>query len=175
VAYDPLILNPELDLAAACSVVDPDDGTEYEVTLSVQGTALNPAPEFTSTPALDFNGIFRLLAFGTISSQIEYGAALGTAAGQLLSKKVEKVGLDEFTVLPSGTVIGTVGQASLRMGKYFDHIPFPLWVRYEAPLLDMSSGEVRVEHKFKSYLTLSGTAQSKYDRYGLGVGLKKDF
>ena len=29
------------------------DEIEYEVTLSVQGTALNPAPELTSVPALE--------------------------------------------------------------------------------------------------------------------------
>jgi hypothetical protein len=39
----------------------------------------------------------------------------------------------------------------------------------------MSSGEVRIEHKLKSFLTLTGSAQSEYDRYGLGIGLKKEF
>jgi len=175
VAYDPLILNPELDMTATCKVIPIDDNTEHTVTMSIRGPAQTAAPEFASTPALDFNDIFRLLAFGSVSSQLEYTTALGTAAGQLLRKRVEKVGLDEFTVLPSGTVIGTVGQPSLRMGKYFDEIPFPLWVRYEAAVTEMSSGEVRLEHKLKPYLTVTGTAQSKYDRYGLGIGLKKDF
>ena len=176
VAYDPLYLDPELDMVAACTVVDYDDEEEYEVSLNVQGTALNPALEFTSVPALDFNNIFLLMAFGTISSRLGYGTALGTAAGQLLSKQVEKVGIDEFTVLPSSSVIGSeLGKPALRMGKYFDEIPFPVWVRYESTIHDMSAGEVRLEHRLRSYLTLSGTAQSQYDRYGLGIGLKKDF
>ena len=176
VAYDPLLLDPELDMTSSCSLVDQEDDTDYTVTLNVQGTAQAPAPEFLSTPALDFNSIFRLLAFGSVSSQLEYTAALGTAAGQLLSKQVEKVGLDEFTVVPSSTVIGgKPGDPAIRMGKYFGAIPFPLWVRYEAVVKEMSSGEVRLEHKLKSYLTITGAAQSKYDRYGLGIGLKKDF
>jgi hypothetical protein len=177
VAYDPFLLNPDLDLVASCKVtpIDEED-TEYAVTLSLQGPVQTASPEFTSDPALDFSGIFRLLAFGSVSSQLEYSAALGTAAGQLLSKKVEKVGLDEFMVLPSTRPdIGTVGQPSLRLGKYFDQLAFPLWVRYEAAIGEMSSGEVRTEYKLRPYLTLSGTAQSRYDRYGLGLGLKKDF
>jgi len=57
----------------------------------------------------------------------------------------------------------------------FGGLPLPLWVRYEALLKEMSSGEVRIEHKLKSFLTITGSAQSQYDRYGLGVGLKKEF
>ena len=176
VAYDPLLLDPELDMTASCSLVDHQDDIDYTVTLNVQGTAQAPAPEFLSTPAKDFNSIVRLLAFGSVSSQLEYTTALGTAAGQLLSKQVEKVGLDEFTVLPSSAVIGSdPGDPAILMGKYFGAIPFPMWVRYEATVNEMSSGEVRLEHKLKSYLTITGAAQSKYDRYGLGIGLKKDF
>ncbi len=175
VAYDPLILNPELDLSAQSSVIDRDSRDEYVVQLDVRGTARNPAPQFTSMPALDFNSIFRLLAFGSTQSQMEYSAALGTAAGQLLSKHVERVGLDEFTVLPSGSVIGTVGLTTLRLGKYFENLPLPVWVQYEAALTDMSSGEVRLEHRLLNYLTVSGTAHSKYERYGLGLGLRRRF
>jgi hypothetical protein len=178
VAYDPLVLDPELDMKASTQIraVEPDGSEEdYTVTLTIKGRAQSVAPEFTSTPALDFNGIFNLLAFGSVSTQ-NYTAALGTAAGQLLSKKVEKVGLDEFTVLPSSTLLDSEpGVPAIRMGKYFDDIPFPLWVRYEATVKQMSWGEVRVEHRLTSYLTLTGSAQSKYDRYGLGIGLKKDF
>ena len=36
-------------------------------------------------------------------------------------------------------------------------------------------GEFRVEHKLRSYLTITGTAQSEKERYGLGLGIKKDF
>ena len=177
VAYDPFLLNPDLDLSASCKVSPIDEtGSEYTVTLALQGPVQTAAPEFSSDPALDSNGIFRLLAFGSVASQLQYSAALGTAAGQLLSKKVEKVGLDEFMVLPSTRAdIGLVGQPSLRLGKYFGWSPFPLWVRYEAAVNEMSSGEVRAEHQIKSYLTLSGSAQSRYNRYGLGLGLKKDF
>jgi hypothetical protein len=177
VAYDPFLLNPDLDLSASCKVSPIDEtGSQYTVTLALQGPVQTAAPEFSSDPALDSNGIFRLLAFGSVASQLQYSAALGTAAGQLLSKKVEKVGLDEFMVLPSTRAdIGLVGQPSLRLGKYFAWHPFPLWVRYEAAVNEVSSGEVRAEHQIKSYLTLSGSAQSRYNRYGLGLGLKKDF
>ena len=60
------------------------------------------------------------------------------------------------------------------MGKYLE-IPFPMWVRYEAAVNEMSQGEVRLEHRVNSILTLTGSAQSEYDRYGLGIGLRKEF
>ena len=180
VAYDPLILNPEVDVAATCKIMAGDLDIEHAVTMSIQGPALTVAPMFSSDPALDFNDIFRLLAFGLASSDSPIedksrNAALGAATGQLLSKKVEKIGLDEFTVLPTGTTVETAKELSVRMGRYFDELPLPLWVRYEAALRNMSSGEVRVEHKLKSFLTLTGVAHSKEERYGLGIGLKKDF
>lgn len=175
VTYDPLELNPELDLRATTLVLDhQDDNEEYTVTLTLQGRAKEVAPQFTSVPVKNFTEIVNLLAFGTTSTQ-GVGSALGTVAGQLLSKRVEKVGFDEFVVLPSSTVLGAKPGAALQMGKYFSGLPLPLWVRYEALLSEMSSGEVRVEHKLKSFLTLTGSAHSEYDRYGLGIGLKKDF
>ena len=48
-------------------------------------------------------------------------------------------------------------------------------MRYEALLDEMSSGEVRIEHRVGSFLTITGSAQSEYDRYGLGIGLRKKF
>lgn len=179
VAYDPLILNPEIDVAATCKIMAVDLEEEHTVTLTIQGPALTVAPVFSSDPTLDFNDIFRLLAFGMASSGSAVGgvyqAALGAAAGQLLSKRVEKVGLDEFTVVPTGTSVETASELSVRMGRYFDELPLPLWVRYEAPLRNMSSGEVRIERKIRSILTLSGVAHSQEERYGMGIGLKKDF
>ncbi|MEW6753634.1 MAG: translocation/assembly module TamB domain-containing protein, partial [Candidatus Latescibacterota bacterium] len=180
VAYDPFELDPELDMVATTKVVptDDEDQTEHTVTLTVGGTALNPGLEFTSDPALDFYSILRLLAFGTLGAQegtSDYTQALGTAAGQLLAKHVEDAGLDEFVILPSGTYLEAVGQPSLRLGKYFDEIPVPIWVRYEAPVRLLSTGEVRVERRLLPYLTLTGSAHSAYDRYGLGLSLKKEF
>lgn len=176
VAYDPLELDPDLDLRATTKVVDRDDGEEYMVTMTLQGPAKSAAPSFQSTPSLGFNNIVRLLAFGTRSSLNDnYSFALGAAAGQFLGKRVEKVGLDEFAVLPSSTIIGAdQTKPALRMGKYLE-VPFPMWVRYEAAVNRMGQGEVRLEHRLNSILTLTGAAQSEYDRYGLGVGLKKEF
>ena len=104
-----------------------------------------------------------------------YGAALGPAAGQLLSKQVEKLGLDEFAVHPSGSVLGTAGLTTVRMGKYFSRVPFSLWVRYEAPVSDMSTGQVELEHRIMKGLTLSGMSNSAHDLYGVGLGLKRKF
>ncbi len=177
VAYDPLVLDPTLDLRATAQVVDRGDGdARYTVTMSLQGAAQSAAPRFESTPALDFNRIVNLLAFGTTDvSDFNYGTALGTAAGRLLSKRVARVGIDEFAVLPSSNIIGVEqGQPALRMGKFLE-IPFPMWVRYEAAINSMGQGEVRLEHRLNSILTLTGSAQSEYDRYGLGIGLKKEF
>lgn len=174
VAYDPLELDPELDLRATTKVQDSQDQEDYDVTLTLQGRAKTAAPQFGSVPARDFSDIFRLLAFGSLNTQ-NYSAAFSTVAGQLLSRRVEKVGIDEFAVLPSSTVVGANPGTALRVGKYFSELPLPLWVRYEALLNEMSSGEVRIEHKLKSFLTLTGSAQSQYDRYGLGIGLKKEF
>jgi hypothetical protein len=177
VAYDPLELNPDLDLRATTTVVDidPSDLEEYTVTMTVQGPAKSAVPNFQSTPSLVFSDIMSLLAFGSASSRGNYGTILGAAAGQLLSKHVESVGIDEFAVLPSSAIIGAKpGDPALRMGKYLE-IPFPMWVRYEAAVNEMSQGEVRLEHRVNSILTLTGSAQSEYDRYGLGIGLRKEF
>ena len=177
VAYDPLELNPDLDLSATAQVVDRGDADrQYTVTMSLQGPAQSAAPRFESTPALSFNRIVNLLAFGTTDvSNFNYGTALGTAAGRLLSRRVEKVGIDEFAILPSSAIMGVEqGEPALRMGKFFD-MPFPIWVRYEAAISNMSQGEVRIEHRLNSIFTLTGSAQSEYDRYGLGIGLQKEF
>ena len=113
VAYDPLTLDPELDMVAHCTMVTTTpEQEEFLVTLTVQGTALAPVPEFASTPALDLVRIFRLLAFGSPDSQMDYGSALGTAAGQLLSKQVEKVGLDGFLA-----TLGTFNSVSSEEAK----------------------------------------------------------
>jgi hypothetical protein len=178
IAYDPLELDPDLDLRATTQVLDRgDNDKEYTVTMKVQGPAKSAAPRFESTPARGFSDIISLLAFGTTSSsgRSSYGSVLGTAAGQLLGKQVEKVGIDEFAVLPSSNVIGIKPkELALRMGKFIE-MPFPMWVRYEAAVNRMSQGEVRLEHRLNTYLTLTGSAQSEYDRYGLGIGLKRDF
>ena len=98
-----------------------------------------------------------------------------TAASQLLlSRQVKKIGLDQFQILPSGTLLETVGKTSIRMGKFFT-FPLPLQINYEASTDFPSEGQFRVEHKIGTYMTLTGAAQSKYQRYGLGIGLKKDF
>ena len=176
VMYDPFELNPTLDLEAKTEEIeDIDDGEKYVVTLTLQGPAQKIVPKFSP---LDLLSTVNLLAFNTVSNRdLKYKTALGTAAGQLLSGQVEKVGFDEFVVLPSSTIFGAEpGDPALRVGEYFSRrLPLPLWVRYEAPLKDPASGEVRIEHKVKSFLIITGSAQSKYDHYGLGIGLKREF
>jgi len=179
VAYDPLELNPELDIRA--STPEPvedinDEGSAYEVSLLLQGRAQEVVPQFSSEPSRDFASIVNLLAFNTMSfSEAKYSAAFGAVAGQLLGKRVDKIGLDDFALLPSSTVVGAESGAAIRVGKYLGGLPAPLWVRYEALLDEMSSGEVRIEHRVGSFLTITGSAQSEYDRYGLGIGLRKKF
>ena len=186
VMYDPLELNPTLDLQAKTKkITDIESGYEYDVTLTLKGPAQKIVPDFKADsedpdapPLEDLPSIVNLLVFNMADldvADLDYTAAL-TAAGQLLSKQVEKVGLNEFTVLPSSEIAGAEpGNPALRAGKYLGGLPLPLWVRYEALLEDMAAGEVRVEHKIKSFLTLVGSAQSKYDSYGLGIGLKREF
>ena len=183
-AYDPMLLNPDLQVEASTSV-QPIDAEEaegtYEVRLTLSGPARDVAPRFDCGGLTDAQ-ILTLLAFGYRSvnqlTEDDYqGAksALYTAAGQLLlSRQVKKIGLDEFQILPSGTALGTVGKTSVRLGKYLGK-PVPLWLRYEAATEEPSLGEIRVEHRLRSFLTLTGTAQSEYERYGLGIGIKKAF
>ncbi|MDE2733259.1 MAG: translocation/assembly module TamB domain-containing protein [Gemmatimonadota bacterium] len=188
VMYDPFELNPTLDLQAKVEDI-PNIKSEYEydVTLTLKGSAQKIVPDFeadsedpNADPIEDPLSIVNLLVFNMADldvADLDYDAAV-TAAGQLLSKQVEKeVGLDEFTVLPSSEIAGAEpGDPALRVGEYFSRrLPLPLWVRYEAPLKEMASGEVRIEHKVKSFLIITGSAQSKYDHYGLGIGLKREF
>ncbi len=195
VMYDPLQLNPTLDLEAKTEEITDiqDDDNKYVVTLTLRGPAQKIEPDFEANsknpdadPLEELPSIVNLLAFNTANLTDAFGTrtdafstaatAFGTAAGQLLSKQVEKVGLNEFTVVPSSTIVGaSPGDPVLRAGKYLGGLPLPLWVRYEAMLKEMAAGEVRVEHKIKSFLTIVGSAQSKHDHYGLGIGLKREF
>ena len=100
VAYDPLELNPDLDLSATTQVVDRGVPIDSTVTMSLQGPAQSAAPQFESTPALSFNRIVNLLAFGTTDvSNFNYGG-ISTPAGRLLSKRAEEVGIDESPSCP---------------------------------------------------------------------------
>ena len=195
VMYDPLELNPTLDLEAKTEEIkDFQDNEKYVVTLTLQGPAQKVVTDFLADPKnpdlepLTDIGAVNLLAFGT--ADFDYAGVFGSTseafsaaaaafsmtAGLLLSKQVEKVGLNEFTVVPSSTIVGaSPGDPVLRAGKYLGGLPLPLWVRYEAMLEKMAEGEVRVEHTIKSFLTIVGSAQSKHDHYGLGIGLKREF
>ncbi len=184
-AYDPFLLNPEVDIEAVTRVVPVDDDEadeeEYEIVFQLRGPALEVEPKFVAEGLTD-NQTLMLLAFGyrsvsTLSDDKYQGAkdALKTTAGQLLlSPQIKKIGLDEFEILPSGTDLGTVGMISVSMGRYFRG-PLPLWVRYEAATSEPALGQFSVEHRLRSYLTITATAHSKYELYGLGVGLKKKF
>jgi len=176
--YDPLLLNPELDLEAMAQVMPIDDDELVEVVMSLKGPALSASPRFSS-PGLEDADVITLLAFGSTSTANSdrahlYEAAAAAAGQLLLSRQVQRLGLDEFQIMPSGTVLGTVGEPSLRMGKFFS-FPFPVWVRYEALRREPSFGELQFEYKMTSYLTIDGTAHSELELYGLGIGLKKDY
>ena len=195
VMYDPFELNPTLDLEAKTEeIIDIQDDAKYIANLTLRGPAQKIAPKLSAEPIGDENletlGTRRTVnllafnmadpdyaeAFGSTSEALGTAATVfGTTAAQLLSKQVEKVGLNEFTVLPSSEIDGAEPGVALRAGKYLGGLPLPLWVRYEALLEEMAWGEVRVEHKIKSFLTVFGLAQSKYDHYGLGIGLKREF
>ena len=183
-AYDPFLLDPEVDIEAVTRVspVDPEEeNEEYEIVFQLRGPALEVEPKFLAEGLTD-NEVLILLAFGYRSyntfTEDKFSVAkdaLYTTAGQLLvSPQIKKIGLDEFEILPSGTALGTVGKISVSMGRYFRG-PLPLWVRYEAATSEPSLGQFSVEHKLRSYLTITATAHSEYERYGLGVGLKKKF
>ncbi|MFH1566482.1 MAG: translocation/assembly module TamB domain-containing protein [Gemmatimonadota bacterium] len=172
-AYDPLLLNPELDLAATTRLKPIDEDDYREVTMTIQGPARQVAPRFSSE-GLGDTEVITLLAFGS-TTPTNYTDALYTTAGQLvLSRGATRVGLDEFQLLPRGTVLSTADGTALRLGKHLT-FPFPLWVRYEGLARDPAIGQLRLEYDVTSYLKLKGTAQSQYQVYGLGVGFRKDF
>ena len=171
-AYDPLLLNPELAIESVANVWNHDDQEETEVTMTLSGTALLAQPRFSSAGLGDAE-VISLLAFGSTGSFRTDD--LYTAAGQLLLRRqVSRVGLDEFALLPSGTVIGGVGETSVRVGKFFSFL-VPVWVRYETPTSLPSRGQVELEYKLGSVLNVKASSQSKYDLYGAGIGVKKSF
>jgi len=177
--YDPLLLNPELDLEATAQVtpIDPDEDVR-EVVMTVQGPALHVAPRFTCD-GLDDTEVISLLAFGSPEprgmGRGEALDALYTTAGQLvLSRSATRVGLDEFQLLPRSTVLTKEEGRALRVGKHLA-FPLPMWVRYEASVRNPSIGQVRLEYDVTSYAKLKATAQSKYQVYGLGIGFRRDF
>jgi hypothetical protein len=173
--YDPILLDPELDLEAVARVKPQQETEEREVTLSLEGPVLAAAPRLTS-PGLVDQQILGLLAFGSIEQdRFNYSGALYTAAGQLLlGRRAQQAGLDEFLLLPSGTALGTVGETSLRVGKHLAW-PVPIWLRYEALANEPSLGQFEAEYGITSWLKIDATAHSKYELYGLGIGVSKDF
>ncbi|MDE2814289.1 MAG: translocation/assembly module TamB domain-containing protein, partial [Gemmatimonadota bacterium] len=127
VMYDPFELNPTLDLQAKVEdIPNIKSGYEYDVTLTLKGSAQKIVPDFeadsedpNADPVEDNLSIVNLLVFNMADldvADLDYDAAV-TAAGQLLSKQVEKeVGLDEFTVLPSSEIAGAEpGDPALRV------------------------------------------------------------
>ena len=181
--HDPLLLNPELDLSAVTIVIPIDaetDEEQYEVTFVLEGPLQQVTPRFQSDPALEDRELLRLIAFGSkndfsVLFEEENRTALYSVAGQLLlSRQVKKIGLDEFMLLPSGTILETVGQPAIHFGKHFSW-PLAFWVRYEGATHDLSLGEIRLEHRIRSFLTITGTSQSEKERYGVGVGIEKEF
>ena len=191
-AYDPVLLNPTLDIVATTQMTEMNSGSVFAgpqtrtITLRLEGPLSGVVPRFEAE-GLEESEVLALLAFGSAPSDEGadsgikagvYGAAKGalySAAGQwLLTEQMGRIGLDEFQLLPSGTVQGTVGQTSMRLGKLFK-LGLPVWVRYEAAADHPATGEFSAEMRLTSYLVLTGLAQSAYDRYGIGFGLNKDF
>jgi hypothetical protein len=173
--HDPILLDPELDLEATATVQpnDPNE-PEVEVTMTLKGPVRTAAPRLSSG-SLGDTEVLTLLAFGSVSAKKEYASALYAAAGQLLlSRRVQRVGLDEFLLLPSGTALGTVGASAVRVGKFLSW-PVPVWVRYEANTLEISRGQFEVEYRITPWMTIDASAYSEYQLYGLGVGLSREF
>ena len=176
--YDPLLLDPELDLEATVTVpnADPEDVvTEREVTLTLQGPARSAVPQLTS-PGLGSVETVRFLAFGSVK-ETNYTNALATAAGQLLlSRRVQRVGVDEFLLLPAGTSIGSdvAKGTAVRIGKYITW-PVPFWLRYEALTAEPSTGLLQADYRVTNWLKLDARGQSRYGTYGLGIGLSRDY
>ncbi|MDE2810621.1 MAG: translocation/assembly module TamB domain-containing protein, partial [Gemmatimonadota bacterium] len=127
VMYDPFELNPTLDLQAKIEgITDIKSDYEYDVTLTLKGPAQKIAPDLSADsknpdadPLQEDFSIVNLLVFNMADLVVadRYYDAAVTAAGQLLSKQVEKeVGLDEFTVLPSSEIAGAEpGDPALRV------------------------------------------------------------
>ncbi|MBT6631183.1 MAG: hypothetical protein HOB49_29460 [Gemmatimonadetes bacterium] len=175
IAYDPLLLDPELDLQATALVYDLSSDTEREVSLELRGTAQETAPILTS-PGLGDNEVLNLLAFGDPIAEQGGGNVLYAAAGQLLlSRQARRVGLDEFQLLSSGSVLGaTIGKSSVRVGKYLDW-PLSVWLRYEGLASHMATGQLEAEYRVTKLLKIDARTNSDRGVYGIGIVLEKDF
>ena len=175
IAYDPLLLDPELDLHATAMVRDNMSEVDREVTLELLGTARETAPVLTS-PGLGDTEVLNLLAFGDPVGGTASEDFLYAAAGQLLlSRQARRVGLDEFQLLSSGGVMGaTIGEPSVRVGKYLDW-PLSVWLRYEGLTRDMTTGQFEAEYRITNLLKIDARTNSDRGVYGVGIVLEKDF
>ncbi len=175
IAYDPLLLDPELDLHATAMVRDNTSEVDREVTLELLGTARGTAPVLTS-PGLGDTEVLNLLAFGDPVGGTASEDFLYAAAGQLLlSRQARRVGLDEFQLLSSGGVMGaTIGEPSVRVGKYLDW-PLSVWLRYEGLTRDMTTGQFEAEYRITNLLKIDARTNSDRGVYGVGIVLEKDF
>ncbi|MEE2658622.1 MAG: translocation/assembly module TamB domain-containing protein [Candidatus Latescibacterota bacterium] len=176
IAFDPILLDPEIDLEAF-TLVQPiqEEEEEREVVLAISGSALRPNPLLTSAGLVD-QQVIGLLAFGSLEpAEYDYEGALLTVASQLfLGRQVARVGLDEFMLLPSSKVGGEGHEKAIRVGKFFSS-PIPVWLRYEALTRDPSLGRLEMEYHIAKFLTVEASTHSQYEVYGLGIGLKKSF
>lgn len=173
IAYDPLLLDPELDMKATSNVRDTQADIDREVTFELRGTARSTAPVLTSSGLSDTE-VLNLLAFGDPIGESRRDV-LYTAGQLLLSRQVRKVGLDEFQLLSSGSVHGaTIGKPSLRLGKYIDW-PLPMWLRYEGLTKNMATGQLEAEYRITRLLKVDARTNSDRGVYGIGLVLEKDF
>ena len=184
--YKPMLLDPELDVAATAHVIASDD-TEYEVALGLVGQLSRPEILLSSAPYLDIVDIVQLLTLGSPGQAGDASGLLVSRAAELSGRYLmgvggrrltRSIGLDEFQIRPSGDRLESVrpsaffSTSSLYLGKRFS----PRFrVRYEALLEEISLGTVRADYRLTSDVTLRGFGRSRYGQYGLGIGFRKDF
>ncbi|MDD5674198.1 MAG: translocation/assembly module TamB domain-containing protein, partial [Chitinivibrionales bacterium] len=174
--YDPLLLNPSLDITATAPVswYPPQGGKEdYDITLRITGDLANPVVALSAVPSLPQPQIISLLTFGTIQTGL--GATdLSSRSGSLLSQQLAGFGtrrLARILNVESVDLYGNVfGPASagpqLSVTK---QVSSRVSLTYQTALSSLGQQMVLVSYRLLSFLYLE--AQTDQQAQG-GIDLK---
>jgi len=168
-------LNPELDIALSVRV------GQYDITISLSGTANDPLLEFSSSPDLGDGDIISVLLFGKTSDELNEGQsglmadrageiALAYGSARLQENVAKELGVDVLTIAPRD---GDSDTSSLTVGKYLNP---KVMVRYEQVLSQNSAFFVHLDYSLtESQVWKLHTQVSQGEASGIEIRWEKDW
>ncbi len=173
---------PDVPGNATVRIVGTNDSSDISVTVTIEGSVLDPKITWTSSPSLPQSEVLSHLFFGTSTPHLSVGQALqlaelsgqlkslglGGGGGGLLSFARGLTGLDVLRFTTPSDLSG--GGASIAAGKYITDRVY-LGVKQGT---DVSAGTAQVEVKITPHITLDAEAGANSNG-SVGVTWKWDY